>query len=56
MASVSSLDKDLARSRRAKYTPEDATAVSSWISSMLGEPMPKGDLMDVLKDGTILCR
>ena len=56
MASVSSLDKDLARMRRSKYTPEAAAAVSTWIASTLGEPLPPGDLMVVLKDGVILCR
>ncbi|KAF8243176.1 hypothetical protein K440DRAFT_78527 [Wilcoxina mikolae CBS 423.85] len=56
MASVSSLDKDLARLRRSKYTPEAANAVSSWIASILSETLPRGDLMDILKDGTILCR
>ena len=56
MASVSSLDKDLARLRRSKYTPAAAAAVGDWIASTLGEPLPRGDLMDVLKDGTVLCR
>jgi hypothetical protein len=56
MASVSSLDKDLARLRRSKYTGEAATEVNAWISSSLDEKLPTGDLMDVLKDGTILCR
>ncbi|KAA8893666.1 hypothetical protein FN846DRAFT_501965 [Sphaerosporella brunnea] len=53
---MASLNKDLARSRRAKYSPDAAADVSNWLSSALGEPLPKGDLMDVLKDGTILCR
>ncbi|KAI5842249.1 hypothetical protein BZA05DRAFT_427621 [Tricharina praecox] len=56
MASVSSLDKDLARLRRSKYTPEASAAVSTWLSSTLGETLPAGDLMDILKDGTLLCR
>ncbi|KAI5784435.1 hypothetical protein FPQ18DRAFT_309838 [Pyronema domesticum] len=51
-----SLDKDLARLRRSKYTPEAAAEVSSWIESILGEKLPRGELMDVLKDGTILCK
>lgn len=55
MASVSSLDKDLARSRKARYTPEAAAEVTHWIQEVLKGPQAAGELMDVLKDGSVLC-
>lgn len=56
MASVSSLDKDLSRMRLAKYTAQDSQEVKDWIGATLGEKLPAGDLMVVLKDGVILCK
>jgi hypothetical protein len=56
MASVSSLDKDLRKLRLDKYTPAAANEVRQWIEDILGERLPSGDLLDVLKDGVALCR
>ncbi|KAI5811760.1 hypothetical protein DFH27DRAFT_649060 [Peziza echinospora] len=57
MASVSSLDKDLSRMRMAKYTAKESSEVKDWISEVLGISLPDNkDLMEVLKDGVILCR
>ncbi|TGZ79081.1 hypothetical protein EX30DRAFT_309303, partial [Ascodesmis nigricans] len=56
MASVSSLDQDLKNLRLKKYTPQASEMVRSWIISTLGESLPDKDLMDLLKDGTLLCR
>ena len=33
-----------------------ADEAREWIELCLGEPLPDDDLMDSLKDGTILCR
>ncbi|KAL1616975.1 calponin [Neofusicoccum ribis] len=57
MASVSSLDQDMRRLRMQKA--KDPAAVSetiTWIEETLGQKLPPGDLMDALKDGTILCQ
>ena len=56
MASVSSLDKDLRNLRLGRYTPQAADEVRRWIEGTLGEPMAPGDLLDALKDGTVLCK
>jgi hypothetical protein len=56
MASVSNLDQDMRRLRLARYTPKAMEEVRLWMEEILKEPLPKGDLLDVLKDGTILCR
>ena len=56
MASVSSLDKDLAKLRLGKYTVQASNEAKSWIESTLGEQLPADDLMDALHDGTVLCR
>jgi hypothetical protein len=39
-----------------RYTPKAANEVRSWIEDVLGDRLPAGDLLDVLKDGTVLCR
>jgi len=39
-----------------RYTPQAANEVRSWIEDTLGERLPAGDLLDALKDGTVLCR
>jgi hypothetical protein len=39
-----------------RYTPQAANEVRSWIEGTLGERLPAGDLLDALKDGTVLCR
>ncbi|KAK4106047.1 hypothetical protein N658DRAFT_555037 [Parathielavia hyrcaniae] len=56
MASVSSLDKDLRKLRLDKYTPGAANEARQWIEDILGERLPPGDLLDVLKDGVALCK
>jgi hypothetical protein len=56
MASVSNLDQDMKRLRMSRYTPKAMDEVRLWIEETLKEPLPKGDLLDVLKDGTVLCR
>lgn len=56
MASVTSLDQDMKRLRMDRYTPKAANEVRTWIELILGERLPAGDLLDVLKDGTVLCR
>jgi transgelin len=56
MASVSSLDKDLRQLRLDKYTPQAANEVRDWIEEVLGERLPNGDLLEILRDGLILCR
>ncbi|KAF3927420.1 Transgelin [Orbilia brochopaga] len=56
MASVSSLDKDLAKLRLSKYTSQAANEAKAWIESVLGESLGADDLMDSLHDGTVLCR
>jgi hypothetical protein len=44
------------RLRMSRYTPQAAREVRAWIESTLGEQLPNGDLLELLKDGTILCR
>lgn len=39
-----------------RYTPKAANEVRAWIEQVLGERLPSGDLLDALKDGTVLCR
>jgi transgelin len=56
MASVSSLDADMKRLRMSRYTPQAAREVRTWIEDTLGEQLPSGDILELLKDGTILCR
>ncbi|KAI8942797.1 hypothetical protein NX059_000840 [Plenodomus lindquistii] len=56
MASVTSLDQDMRKLRMDRYTPKAANEVRAWIEDTLGERLPAGDLLDALKDGTVLCR
>ncbi|KZM28496.1 calponin [Ascochyta rabiei] len=56
MASVTSLDQDMKNLRMGRYTPQAANEVRTWIEQSLGERLPAGDLLDALKDGTVLCR
>ena len=56
MASVTSLDQDMKNLRMGRYTPQAASEVRAWIEETLGERLPAGDLLDALKDGTVLCR
>ncbi|KAK9464561.1 calponin homology domain-containing protein [Lipomyces arxii] len=54
MASVTNLDQDMAEVRKSKYDAK--SAVEDWISNILGEDLGDGDLIDILKDGVVLCR
>jgi hypothetical protein len=56
MASVTSLDQDMRKLRMDRYTPKAANEVRGFIEDVLGERLPAGDLLDTLKDGTVLCR
>lgn len=57
MAAVSSLDKDLRKMRLERYTPDAVAEVKNWIEEILGEAIPgNGDLLQGLKDGTVLCK
>lgn len=56
MASVTSLDQDMKKLRLGRYTPQAANEARSWIEDMLAERLPPGDLLDALKDGTVLCK
>ncbi|KAF2458557.1 hypothetical protein BDY21DRAFT_410637 [Lineolata rhizophorae] len=56
MASVSSLDQDMRKLRMSRYTPAAANEARAWIEAVLGEPLPSGDLLEALRDGTVLCR
>lgn len=40
----------------SRYTPQAANEARAWIEDTLGERLPAGDLLDALKDGTVLCR
>lgn len=51
-----SLDKDIAQRLQEKYDPAMADEAREWIETCLGETLPEDDLMDSLKDGTVLCR
>jgi len=42
--------------RLDRYTPGAANEVRKWIEGILGERLPPGDLMDVLRDGVALCK
>lgn len=35
---------------------EQEEEVLTWISAVLGEPLPKGAYEDILKDGVVLCK
>src|SRR5436190_24188874 len=51
-----SLDKDITQRLQEKYDPALADEAREWIEAYLGETLPDDDLMDSLKDGTVLCR
>jgi hypothetical protein len=51
-----SLDKDISQRLQEKYDPGMADEAREWIEMCLGETLPNEDLMDTLKDGTVLCR
>ncbi|KAJ8100340.1 calponin homology domain-containing protein [Lipomyces tetrasporus] len=56
MASVTSLDQDMAELRKSKYDAKSATEAKAWIEELLGESLGPEDLIDLLRDGVILCR
>nr|AEE62743.1 unknown [Dendroctonus ponderosae] len=39
----------------SKRNKEVEAEVLDWVSKVLGEPLPKGEFEDILKDGIILC-
>jgi hypothetical protein len=51
-----SLDRDISQRLQDKYDPGMADEAREWIEMCLGESLPDEDLMDTLKDGTVLCR
>jgi Calponin homology (CH) domain len=51
-----SLDRDISQRLHDKYDPHMAVEAREWIEVCLGENLPDDDLMDSLKDGTVLCR
>jgi transgelin len=51
-----SLDRDIEQRLQEKYDPSMADEAKEWVEMCLGETLPDEDLMDLLKDGTILCR
>jgi len=42
--------------RLSRYTPQAANEIRTWIEETLEEKLPGGDLLEVLKDGTVLCK
>ncbi|TKA30779.1 hypothetical protein B0A50_02499 [Salinomyces thailandicus] len=56
MASVTSLDQDMRNLRLSRYTPAAANEARAYLEQHLGHPLPAGDLLDALKDGTALCK
>lgn len=42
--------------RLDKYTPQRANETRKWLENILGEPLPAGDLLEALKDGSALCK
>lgn len=51
-----SLDRDISQRLQDKYDPGMADEAREWIEMCLGEGLPDEDLMETLKDGTVLCR
>src|ERR1700730_15018066 len=51
-----SLDRDISQRLQDKYDPGMADEAREWIEMCLDEGLPDEDLMDTLKDGTVLCR
>ncbi|ODQ64563.1 hypothetical protein NADFUDRAFT_83523 [Nadsonia fulvescens var. elongata DSM 6958] len=54
--SVSSLDADLKVLRNSKYDPNMADQLKFWLSNVIDEALPDGDLIDILRDGVYLCK
>ncbi|CAI4778350.1 BCN_G0052220.mRNA.1.CDS.1 [Saccharomyces cerevisiae] len=56
-ADVTSLDEDLRQLRESKFSPEAIQNIKIWVyKSVLKEIAPPGDLLECLKDGTVLCK
>ena len=56
-ADVTSLDEDLRQLRKSKYSPEAVQHIKTWVfESVLIEATPSEDLLECLKDGTVLCK
>ncbi|GMM35598.1 Scp1 protein [Saccharomycopsis crataegensis] len=41
--------------RASKYDAEQVQEIKDWIFHVLGQDAPQGDLLDILKDGSVLC-
>ncbi|KAK9462984.1 calponin homology domain-containing protein [Lipomyces oligophaga] len=54
-ASVSNLDQDMAEVRRSKYDSKSVQEAKQWLGLVLEADLGPEDLMDILKDGTVLC-
>lgn len=56
-ADVTSLDEDLRQLRQSKFSPEAVQHIKKWVfESVLAEAAPPDDLLQCLKDGTVLCK
>lgn len=57
MASITSLDQDLAKKRADKYDEDNEKEVRGWISSIIGEELPADkSFHEILKSGVVLCK
>lgn len=45
----------MAIKRPNKYNDDQVEEIKEWIYHVLGQDPPEGDLMDILKDGSVLC-
>lgn len=43
-------------SRKSRYNPDECSDIKDWVETIVGEPLPAGDPIGVLKDGVALCR
>uniref|UniRef100_A0A2I9LP82 Muscle-specific protein 20 n=1 Tax=Centruroides hentzi TaxID=88313 RepID=A0A2I9LP82_9SCOR len=50
------LSAQVANKIAGKRDPELEAEVLEWISTILGEKLPKGSYEEILRDGTVLCR
>jgi len=50
------LSNQVANKLASKRDPNLEAEILQWIAAVMGEPLPKGNYEDVLKDGQVLCR
>ena len=50
------LSKKRKFSRYNKINCSCFTLLVQWVETVMGEPLPKGDFGEILKDGVILCK